>query len=369
MAAGQGVGSKRLAVVLFNLGGPDGPDAVQPFLFNLFNDKAIINVPQPFRWLLAKLISKRRAPVAKNIYAAIGGGSPIVSLTQQQAAGLEKLLNEREGWNAEVFTCMRYWHPRAEQVAMDVALFEPDQVVLLPLYPQFSTTTTGSSLAEWTAIAAKIGLDAPTARICCHPAQKSFIQAHAKLLNQGLAEAASAKMSNPVRVLFSAHGLPKKIIEAGDPYQAQVEQTAKAVVEQLGAENLDWRISYQSRVGPMEWIGPSTEDEIREAGRQGKSLVIVPIAFVSEHSETLVELDLEYRELARASGVPVYVRVPALGAHEDYVTALAQLVDLALEQKNGMISSDGASRICSSTYSKCPLQTAAAKLAAQQGTS
>ena len=350
--------SKRIAVVLFNLGGPDSPDAVEPFLFNLFNDKAIIGVPQPIRWLLAKLISKRRAPVAKDIYDAIGGRSPIVPLTQQQAAALEKLLNENSDWNAEVFVSMRYWHPRAEQVALDVATFEPDQVVLLPLYPQFSTTTTLSSLKEWARAAKQADIAAPTASICCHPTQRDFIQSHVTLLKEALATS-DKSAGEGVRVLFSAHGLPKKIVEAGDPYQWQVEQTAAAVVEALGMQELDHVICYQSRVGPLEWIGPSTDDEIRRAGAERTSLIVVPIAFVSEHSETLVELDMEFRALAEASGVPSYVRVGALGAQTDFIKALASLVEQAVDQETGLFTGDRTARICPSAYGQCPLELAA----------
>ena len=348
---------KRLAVVLFNLGGPDGPDAVQPFLFNLFNDKAIISVPQPFRWLLAKLISTRRAPIAKEIYGEIGGRSPIVPLTQQQAAALEEHLNEKLDLNAEVFVCMRYWDPRAEQVVQEVAAFEPNQIVLLPLYPQFSTTTTRSSLKEWDKVARKVGLDVPTASLCCHPHQDKFISAHVRLLKSSLKSAGK----NP-RILFSAHGLPKKTVEAGDPYQWQVEVTAAAIIEKLildegmDAAALDWEVCYQSRVGPLEWIGPSTEEEIARAGADGKSLVIVPIAFVSEHSETLVELDIEYRALAEGLGVKKYIRVPALGADEGFIEGLGELVELALSRGTGLSSGVSSTKLCPSTYGQCPLE-------------
>lgn len=153
---------KRVAVVLFNLGGPDGPDAVEPFLFNLFKDPAIIGVPNPMRWLLAKFISWRRAPVAREIYGHIGGKSPILELTTAQATALTTVLGNRFG-DAEIqtFVCMRYWHPFSDAVARDVHAFAPDQVVLLPLYPQFSTTTTQSSFDDWDQTAARVGLAAP----------------------------------------------------------------------------------------------------------------------------------------------------------------------------------------------------------------
>ncbi len=360
MAAG------RLAVVLFNLGGPDSPAAVKPFLFNLFNDPAIITMRQPFRWLLAKLISTRRAPTAKAIYDKIGGRSPIVPLTQQQADALEKRLGEAEGWDqAKVFVTMRYWHPRAHDVARDVANFDPDQIVLLPLYPQFSTTTTSSSLREWGEAAKAARLAAPSASICCYPAEKHFVAAHKDVLAAALATAGEAEN---VRVLFSAHGLPKKIAESGDPYAWQVEATVSAVVqmlraeargeealgtEALGTEALDWRICYQSRVGPLEWIGPSTEDEIKRAGAESKTLVVVPIAFVSEHAETLVELDVEYRKLAQEAGVPNYVRVPALGVNDKYIEALATMALEAARRGEGVCPGEGPGQICPAEFGHC----------------
>ncbi|MBM3566927.1 MAG: ferrochelatase, partial [Alphaproteobacteria bacterium] len=278
----------RLAVVLFNLGGPDGPDAVRPFLFNLFNDPAIIGAPGPIRWLIAKLISTRRAPVARGIYAQMGGGSPLVPLTLKQAAALEGRL-KAGGVEARVFVAMRYWHPMSDAVAREVAAYGPDRVVLLPLYPQLSTTTTESSIRDWMRAARSAGLDAPTAAVCCYPDDEGFVAAQVELTTAALAQASRA--GRP-RVLFSAHGLPKRVIEKGDPYQAQVEATAAAIATRMGLGMGDWVVCYQSRVGPLEWIGPSTESEIARAGRDGVPVVVAPIAFVSEHSETLVELDV-----------------------------------------------------------------------------
>ncbi len=318
-------GRQKLAIVLFNLGGPDGPDAVEPFLFNLFSDPAIIQVPQPFRWLIAKIISKRRAPVAKHIYAQIGGGSPIVPLTEAQGRALEAALGGEA--DARCFLAMRYWRPFAVEAAQAVKAWGPDEVILLPLYPQYSTTTTRSSLKDWDRAAKVAGLSAPTRTVCCYPVEPGFIASHAALLGEALEKFAG---SEAPRVLFSAHGLPKKIVEAGDPYQVQVEATCEAVVAALkatqGIDDLDWITCYQSRVGPLEWIGPATDKEIERAGHEGKSLIVVPIAFVSEHSETLVELDMEYGKLAFEAGVPRYVRVPALGIEPRFIDGLANLV-------------------------------------------
>jgi protoporphyrin/coproporphyrin ferrochelatase len=313
----------KTAIILFNLGGPDVAQAVRPFLFNLFNDPAIIAVPQPLRFLLAKLVSKRREKVAAEMYAELGGGSPLLANTQAQAAALTAALNDS---GARVFIAMRYWHPLTEATVREVKAFAPDRIVLLPLYPQFSTTTTGSSVRAWTRAAKAIGLAAPTATICCYETEPGFIDAIVDLLRPALAAAAQA--SKP-RVLFSAHGLPKKIVAGGDPYQWQVEQTAAAILAKLNQPDLDWRVTYQSRVGPLEWIGPYTDDEIRQAGAERKPLVVVPVAFVSEHSETLVELDIAYRKLAQASGVPRYERVATVGTHAAFIAGLARLATSA----------------------------------------
>lgn len=339
----------RLAVVLFNLGGPDRPESVRPFLFNLFHDPAIIAVPQPLRWALAKLISGRRAPVAREIYRKLGGGSPLLALTKAQACALETALAESSDIDARVFIAMRYWHPMSAEAARQVKSFGPDEVVLLPLYPQFSTTTTQSSLRAWDKAAAEIGLDAPTRMVCCYPTAPEFIQAQADLIRAGVVEAGAA---GKPRVLFSAHGLPKKVIARGDPYQDQVERTTAAIAAALGDPALDWRICYQSRVGPLEWIGPATEEEIARAGAERRPLVVVPVAFVSEHSETLVELDIEYRHLAEKAGVPAYVRIPALGAHPRFIRALADIVRGARKRPAG--SRGGASGyVCTERFGRC----------------
>lgn len=338
---------RKLAVVLFNLGGPDGPEAVEPFLFNLFNDPAIIRVPQPLRWLIAKLVSRRRAPVAREIYARLGGRSPILPLTEEQAHALEKVLGDEkasgDGVEARCFIAMRYWKPFADETARAVKAWAPDEIVLLPLYPHYSTTTTRSSLKDWKRAAKAAGLSAPARTVCCYPLEAGFIAAHAALLRAALSRFGAGEK---LRVLFSAHGLPKKVIAAGDPYQAQVEASARAVVAALGIEGLDWRVCYQSRVGPLEWIGPATDAEIERAGHEGRSLVVVPVAFVSEHSETLVELDIDYRALAEKAGVPRYIRVPALGVEPSFIGGLARLVDAARTRGGVFCPEEAAGRIC-----------------------
>ncbi|MBV8168706.1 MAG: ferrochelatase, partial [Alphaproteobacteria bacterium] len=319
--------SERVAVVLFNLGGPDGPAAVAPFLVNLFSDPAIIRLPWPLRPLVARLIARKRAPIAQQIYAKLGGGSPLLPNTEAQAEALRAALSDLG--DVRVFIAMRYWKPRAAETARAVAAFAPDRVVLLPLYPQLSTTTTGSSLAEWQQAARAAGLRAPMHTVCCYPEAPGFVEALAQQITPVLRQAAA---TGKPRLLFSAHGLPKRVVDAGDPYPWQVERTAAAVVARLAQPDLDWSLCYQSRVGPLEWIGPSTDAEIKRAGADRVPLVVCPIAFVSEHSETLVEIEIEYRHMARQAGVPAFFRVPAVGTAPAFIDALAQLVRGALQR-------------------------------------
>ncbi len=346
----------RLAVVLFNLGGPDGPESVRPFLFNLFNDKAIIGAPQPIRWLLAKFISTRRAPVARKIYAELGGGSPLLANTEAQADALSAALATR-GIADEVrcFIAMRYWHPLTEETATAVQAWMPDRVVLLPLYPQYSTTTTGSSLDRWEKCAGPAGITAPTSGICCYPVLDGFIDSVAAGVRKALGEVSAGMRP---RVLFTAHGLPQKVIAAGDPYQGHVERTAAAVAARIAGDGYDSTACYQSRVGPLQWITPFTDDVIREAGAAGRPVIVVPIAFVSEHSETLVELDIEYRDLARESGVPQYIRVETVSADAAFIGGLADLVAMVADASPGgamgLCSAEGG-RVCPADRTGCGL--------------
>lgn len=339
----------KTAVVLFNLGGPDSLDAVKPFLFNLFNDPAIIGAPTPIRLALAHFISSRRAPIAREIYAKMGGKSPILENTIAQAQALESLLQPKQ--ETKVFICMRYWHPMSKEVVAQVKAYQPDTIVLLPLYPQFSTSTTASSLKDWREESKRQGLHVPTFSVGCYPLAEGFVSAQAALIEEKLN--ALGDTSN-VRVLFSAHGLPEKIIEKGDPYQWQVEQSAHAIAAKLAHYPLEWLVSYQSRVGPLKWIGPATDEEIKRAGNDKKDLIVVPLAFVSEHSETLVELDIEYGELAHHSGVKSYHRVSTVQAHTQFIEALAQAVTEAVEGKNeGKVVACGGKRLCPSKFSQC----------------
>ncbi len=338
----------RKAIVLFNLGGPDSLENVEPFLFNLFNDPAILNLPKLIRYPLAKLISKKRAPIARKIYQEIGGSSPILKLTIDQANSLENSLNAKQN-NTEykTFVVMRCWYPRASQTIQEVKKFNPNETILLPLYPQYSTATSGSSLLEWKEIASKNNLNIITKTICCYPEDKKFIKAHSKLIMEKI------KDLNNFKLIFSAHGLPEKNIKKGDPYQWQTEQTVKKIMDEIKNVNADYILSYQSRVGPLKWIGPSTEEVIVENSKLKKHLVIVPIAFVSEHSETLVELDIEYKKLARNNGCTNYTRIEALGVNENFIDGLSDLI-LNNEDYKLTDSLYPPKNRCPSNFTKCP---------------
>ena len=316
----------KLAVVLFNLGGPDGPEAVKPFLTNLFSDPAIITLPAIVRLPLARMIAGGREAAAKANYAIMGGASPLLPETKRQAQALQgALAAARPDLESRVFIAMRYWKPFAGETAREVAAFAPDQVVLLPLYPQFSTTTSASSLKDWAR--AYRGPGASHA-VCCYPTAQGLVEAHARAISQTWLKA--GRPAN-VRLLFSAHGLPEKVIAGGDPYQAQVEATAAAVAALL-PELPDWQVCYQSRVGRLKWIGPSTDDAIRAAAAEGRGVLVSPIAFVSEHVETLVELDHEYADLARQIGCAPYLRSPAPTIDPALIDALSQATLAALER-------------------------------------
>lgn len=340
---------RRIAIVLFNLGGPDDQATVKPFLFNLFNDPAIIGLPGIVRTPLARLISSRREKAAQANYALMGGGSPLLPETRRQAEALEAALAARlPDDEVRAFIAMRYWNPLTEETAAEVAAFGPDEIVLLPLYPQYSTTTSASSLKLWNAVYAGSG-DSRT--VCCYPEAYGWIDAQAVAIAAKLDEAGD----RPVRVLFSAHGIPEKLVSGkGDPYQEQIESTVAAVVARLAeaGRTVDHAICYQSRVGPLKWLGPSTPEALEQATRDGKGAVIVPIAFVSEHVETLVELDIEYAELAHELGVAPYLRVPTVGTAGPFINALADAAVNALGRTGVAPYGPG----CRGDWRACPCQ-------------
>ena len=335
----------RTAVVLFNLGGPDSLSAVRPFLTNLFDDPAIIRLPSIARWLLARVIAYRRAPVAREIYRHLGGSSPILANTEAQARALEAILGE----GYKVFIAMRYWRPFSRETAAAVKGWSPDRIVPLPLYPQFSTTTTASSFVDWQRAAARLRFSCPSRILCCYPDDDGLVEAIVRPLRRALDE---TPPGDRIRVLFSAHGLPERIAAAGDPYRWQVERTVAAVLARLARPEVDAVLCFQSRVGPLAWLKPATDDEIRRAGAERRSLIVVPIAFVSEHSETLVELDRDYGRLAESCGVPSYRRLPTVGTDPLFVEGLARAVH-ALAEDGPPIRSNTGARLCPPQFGGC----------------
>ncbi len=312
------------AVLLLQMGGPATPGEVRPFLKNLLSDPAILAAPAFVRLPLARFIAWRRAPHVGRQYEAIGG-SPIGAITARQAAALDAALHAA-GRPLPVRVAMRYVPPRAGEALREVAATGARRLVLLPLYPQYSRTTTGSSIAEVHALASR---HCPGVRLlevpdwADHP---GYVEALATSVRRSLDEVAPA-LRDRTRLLFSAHGLPVRYVEAGDPYPARVAATVAAVMQRLGPGAPPAATCYQSRVGPLRWLEPSTEDAIARAAAEGaKALVVVPVAFVSDHLETLYEIGVTYRDLARERGIGTFVRVPALNEDAGLAGALADLV-------------------------------------------
>ena len=321
---------KKVAVVLFQLGGPDSGDAVEPFLYNLFCDPDIIDFFGAWfaRRPLARYIARNRAGIVREHYDAIGGHSPIRRLTERQARALETALAPH--CDAKCFIAMRYWHPLSAQAAAEVNAWGASDLVLLPLYPQLSFATTSSSLKEWNRVYRPNG-NAPQVRTVenfyAHPL---YIQSVAEKISLTLTH-----FDRPDRahIVFSAHGLPLSLIERGDPYARQVEETVRLVM-QCGAWKNPHTLCYQSKVGRRKWLSPSlieTIDKLAQAGE--KNLLVVPIAFVTEHIETLHEINIEAREQARHAGMEQFEMVPAVGDSPTFIGALADVVLHSLDEK------------------------------------
>jgi ferrochelatase len=315
---------RRTAVVLFNLGGPDSLEAVQPFLYNLFSDPDIFRLPLPWltQKLFATLVSRRRTEEASKGYAAIGGASPLLANTRKQATALAKALATEGEYDVQI--CMRYWHPRAAEVVAQLRATGYSHVVLLPLYPQYSRTTTGSSYNEFQRECERQQYRPTVSLVREWYDQPDYLDGIAQTLR-----AEAARFPNPdpaaIELLFSAHGLPRKIVDAGDPYERQISATFEAVRARLGWSRAT--LCYQSRVGPLEWLRPYTDDVIRDKARAGaKQMLVYPIAFVSDHVETLFELGQTYAELARAQGITHYRVAPALNDDPSLVHGLRKLV-------------------------------------------
>ncbi|MEH2086098.1 ferrochelatase [Nostoc sp.] len=328
----------RVGVLLLNLGGPDKLEDVGPFLYNLFSDPEIIRLP--FRWLqkpLAWFIATRRTRTSQENYKQIGGGSPLRRITEAQGEALKEQLGFL-GQEVNIYVGMRYWHPYTEEAIAQITQDKVEHLVILPLYPQFSISTSGSSFR----LLDKLWQEDPKLQPVDYTVipswykQPGYLQAMAELIAQELEQ-----FPNPddVHIFFSAHGVPKSYVEeAGDPYQAEIEECTALIMQTLNRPNAH-TLAYQSRVGPVEWLQPYTEDALKELGAEGvKDLVVVPISFVSEHIETLQEIDIEYREVAEESGIHNFRRVPAPNTHPVFINALAELVIDALRNPSFKLS-------------------------------
>jgi protoporphyrin/coproporphyrin ferrochelatase len=321
-----GAAGEKTGVVLLQLGGPDSLASVEPFLYNLFCDPDIIDLPLAFlfRRRLARMISSKRAPHVQEFYGKIGRRSPILKLTMRQARALECELGTR--LNARVFVAMRYWHPFTEEVVEQIQGEKISRIVLLPLYPHYSKTTTGSSVNEWNRVAARMGLQVPETIIvqeyCEHPL---YIQALIRNIRIALARVPASDRSK-VHLVFSAHGTPMKLVRSGDPYQPQIERTYNAVIRE-GNFGLPHHLCYQSKVGPQKWLEPSLVQTVAALGKDRVShVIVVPIAFVSDHSETLWEINMLVKQEAQQMGIRYYDMSPALNTNPLFVRALADLV-------------------------------------------
>ncbi|WP_017294936.1 ferrochelatase [Geminocystis herdmanii] len=322
----------RTGVLLLNLGGPEKLEDVRPFLYNLFSDPEIIRLPFP--WLqkpLAWLISTLRSKKSEANYKEIGGGSPLLQITEAQAQALQSNLSA-QGIDIQVYVGMRYWHPFTEEAIEQIKKDNIEKLVILPLYPQFSISTSGSSfrvLEEMWKTDPDLKNVEYTLISSWHNHQ-GYLEAMADLIRQELQQ-----FTNPdgVHIFFSAHGVPKTYVtEAGDPYQIEIEECTELIMKTLNTGN-PHTLAYQSKVGPVEWLKPYTEDALHELGEQNiKDLLVVPISFVSEHIETLQEIDLEYREVAEEVGITNFKRVPALNTHPMFIDALSNLTTQALEK-------------------------------------
>lgn len=312
-----------VAIVLLQLGGPSSLDEVQPFLENMFRDPELFNLPIP-AWAqdwLAERAAKWRVKQARPLYASIGGRSPIGEITGRQAHLLERELNR--SMRSRVFVAMRYGKPSTEAAVEAVLAASCQSVILLPLYPQYSSATTGSSLREWQRCAARQHLELPTATIDSYPSHPQYIAAVKERVSAALARLPAE--SDP-HVLFSAHGLPQKLVRQGDPYQSQVEETVREVVRECALQ-APYTLCYQSRIGPQRWLKPSLTETLHRLGRSGcQAVLVVPISFVSDHLETLSEINIEAREQAMSLGIRHFETTTGLNDSPTFIQALAGLV-------------------------------------------
>jgi ferrochelatase len=322
------VHKEKIAVVLLQLGGPDSLDSVEPFLYNLFCDPDIIDIPGAFlfRKKLARIISTRRAPKVQELYKQIGSRSPILKQTQLQANRLWEVLRAK-GYNVDVHVAMRYWHPMTDVAVKKIIDSKPDRIILLPLYPHFSKATTGSSVNEWNRVAQRLNLPSiPTSLVQQYFDHPLYIEAIVKRIRCAL-ERVPKSDRHKVQLVFSAHGTPMKLVRDGDPYSHHIRKTYELVVER-GQFGLPHTLCFQSKVGPQQWLKPSLVETIERLGHEGKThLLVIPIAFVTDHIETLSEINIEARAEAMKLGVKYYDMMPALLTEESFIGCLSDLVE------------------------------------------
>jgi protoporphyrin/coproporphyrin ferrochelatase len=324
---------KKYGIVLLQLGGPDSLNAVEPFLYNLFRDPDIIDFPLSFlfRKRLAKFIAKKRSPKIRSHYHHMGGKSPILDHTEAQAKALgEKLKNS---YNVKVVIAMRYWKPFTEDAVRELKKGGISDIILLPLYPHYSVSTTGSSMNEWNRVAKSEHIENWNVELVreysTHP---DYIEAFAARIHEGLNRFPQEKR-NSVHLLFSAHGTPVKLVRRGDPYKYQIEDTVKAILR-AGKYTQNHSLCFQSRVGPEKWLEPFTNATVERLAKEGiQNMLVIPVAFVSEHIETLFELNVEVREIAEQNGVEQFEVMPALNDHPKYIDALADLATSIINKK------------------------------------
>jgi protoporphyrin/coproporphyrin ferrochelatase len=319
----------KIGVLLFNLGGPEALRDVKPFLYRLFSDPEIIHVKfSPLRKAIAYTIATLRRKTSEGYYSQIGGGSPLRRLTEEQAGALEKELRDR-GRDAETFVGMCTWHPFLREAIDKIQKANLDSLVILPLFPQYSVTTTGSGFA----VLRKLIDLHPEFRkldvqwICSWPDHPAYIRSFVQTIQRELDKFGNAEK---VHMIFSAHSIPASYVRNGDPYLEQTKTTVELIMDELGRRN-PYQLSFQSKIGPVKWLEPSTNDVITDLGKQGiDDVLVIPVSFVSEHIETLYELDILYKKVAAAAGVGNFKRVPALNSDPTFIQALADIVESTL---------------------------------------
>ncbi|MFT5703649.1 MAG: ferrochelatase [Rickettsiales bacterium] len=349
---------KKTAIILFNSGGPNDLKSVNKFLFNFFNDKSNISLIQPFRFLLAKIFAFSGNKKTQEIYAKIGGKSPILATANAQSQALEKKLSFLGDFR--VLLSMRYSRPFSSDTIKEIKKYQPDEIILLPLYPQFSTATTESAFNDFYKKLKKSKITAKLKYVCCYPIDPDFINAHCRLILAAILKAKSAGF-NDCRLLFVEQNIKQKAIDSGDSHCFQINASVEAVIKKLARENLDYKICYQSKIGQinfpktgyLERTKPSLEFEIKKASFNKKPIIVVPISLTFENAETLVGIDIEYQKLAMDLKIPFFARTPALSADGYFISGLADICKRTSAAKFDCNGGEYGARICPKNFKKC----------------